>query len=261
MKKYLIIILLFPQFLDAQIYVPFISTADSSDTWLDVNSCTDLNCYDSYLQRYKVVGDTVIGPYAYAKLRIKVEHEQGADQSQWCTESVSVWEAPYGVLRETSKQIFIKRTGMAEYLAYDFNLGIGDTVPSPANYVGSEVDRVIESIDSVLIDGNYRKRYWISSGRHIVEGIGASSGFFNPLYQTAFCDFRMLCYTEEEIVTYFDFYCFMNVDVEDLSMSNTEPELIKIVDSMGREINDMSNTLMFFIYSDGSSKKVFRTVD
>ena len=258
MKKQLIIILLFPQLLFSQTYTPFISTPDSSDAWLDVSSCTDLSCYESYVRLYTINGDTTIGPYQYAKLKCKVEYEQGSDQSQWCTESIDIWEYHYGNIRENGKQVFIQRLGLPEYLAYDFNLNIGDTVPSPSNFTGSEANRIIDSIDAVMVDGIIRKRYWISSGKHIVEGIGASSGLFNPLYQNAFCDMKMLCYTEENIVQYYDFYCKNNLDLDDLPLEEKQKELIKIVDSIGREIEDTMNTLMFFIYNDGSSKKVFR---
>lgn len=43
-----------------------------------------------------------------------------------------------------------------------------------------------------------------------------------------------------------------------IELSNQEKILIKIVDSMGRETEDKPNTLLFYIYSDGTTEKVFR---
>ncbi|MBT5439471.1 MAG: hypothetical protein HOK92_09765 [Flavobacteriales bacterium] len=46
--------------------------------------------------------------------------------------------------------------------------------------------------------------------------------------------------------------------ISDLSPQHTK-SLVKIVDVMGREINDKPNTLLIKLYSDGSKQKVFRT--
>ena len=47
-----------------------------------------------------------------------------------------------------------------------------------------------------------------------------------------------------------------NAGLEDLS--NNEKVLVKIVDLMGREIEDKANTLLFYVFSDGTAEKVFR---
>ncbi|MFT6499922.1 MAG: hypothetical protein ACJASQ_000029 [Crocinitomicaceae bacterium] len=44
--------------------------------------------------------------------------------------------------------------------------------------------------------------------------------------------------------------------LEDLIIK--EVELIKVVDLMGRETEDIPNTLLMHVYSDGTTKKVFR---
>ena len=41
-------------------------------------------------------------------------------------------------------------------------------------------------------------------------------------------------------------------------LNNTSTHLLKIVDFMGRETEDKPNTLLIYIYSDGTSAKVFR---
>lgn len=41
-------------------------------------------------------------------------------------------------------------------------------------------------------------------------------------------------------------------------LSNTPKELVKIVDVSGREVKDQPNTLLIYVYSDGSTEKVFR---
>ena len=41
-------------------------------------------------------------------------------------------------------------------------------------------------------------------------------------------------------------------------LSQHPKSLVKIVDIMGREVNEKPNTLLIKIYSDGSKQKVFR---
>ncbi|MDG1333990.1 MAG: hypothetical protein P8P74_16760 [Crocinitomicaceae bacterium] len=260
MRKYIICLFLFPNILLAQPYVEFISTTDSSDTWMDVLSCTDMSCYQTRTKRYTIEGDTVIGQYQYAKLYVREEYEQGADQSQWCTESTSIYNYYFGAIRESGKQVFVMPSLGAEYIAYDFNLNVGDTIPSPINIAGNDDWRIIDSIDLVMIDGVDRKRYWVSFDRYVIEGIGASSGLFNPLYPSfGICSAALLCYSEYDTPQHFDDDCDMNLGVDDdLSIDASPAELIKIVDITGREIAETPNTLMIYLYSDGSSKKVFK---
>jgi len=68
----------------------------------------------------------------------------------------------------------------------------------------------------------------------------------------------MLCYAENSSVVFFDFGCNLNLSVSDISVLDSPPELVKIVDYLGREIEGAPNTVMIYIYSDGTSKKVFR---
>ena len=48
------------------------------------------------------------------------------------------------------------------------------------------------------------------------------------------------------------------VGIEELSPMSKE--LVKIVDITGREVENKPNTLLFYIYSDGTAEKVYRAV-
>lgn len=50
--------------------------------------------------------------------------------------------------------------------------------------------------------------------------------------------------------------CVGNVGIEELS--KPDKKLVWIVDTMGRETGDKPNTLLIYIYSDGTTEKVFR---
>lgn len=256
--QFLILLVFFPFPAAGQAYVNFISTVDSSDSWTDVLSCSDFDCFTEYTRNYTLDGDTTIGGLQYTKLRAFEEYEQGMAQSQNCPVSTTYRDYYYGAIREASKQIFIKRTVSPEYLAYDFNLSVGDTVPPPDNGMGYESTRIINTIDSVMVNGAYRKRYTVASGTEIIEGIGASSGLFNTVTDFFNCFAMMHCYKENGNPHYFTTQCNPILSLDGAEQFGSEKELIKIVDNLGREINDTPNTLMIYIFSDGSAKKVYR---
>jgi len=104
---------------------------------------------DTVLLRYTIHGDTIINQIAYKKLCL-----ESGDMLDPEIESV-------GGLREQDKKIyfigqdFLRNPHYEESLLYDFNKQIGDTVKHD-NYGTSY--SIIENIDSIEIDGEYRKR-------------------------------------------------------------------------------------------------------
>jgi hypothetical protein len=57
---------------------------------------------------------------------------------------------------------------------------------------------------------------------------------------------------------YYSSYCDNNCTTNLEEQSLKPIEVVKIVDLMGREVKDISNTVLIYIYSDGTSEKVFR---
>lgn len=261
MKGILFCLFFLPLGMLAQVYVPFISTTDSTDTWKDVHSCSDFSCFYSYTNRYTIEGDTAIGSYQYSKVYISFKYEEGTDAGQWCNESINYYEHYFGAIREAGKQIFLlPNLSSLEYLAYDFNLLVGDTLPSPdGNLSANSNGRIINSIDSVFVFGSYRKKYVVNNYKYIIEGIGASTGLFNPMvYYPSECYMAMLCYSEYGIPDLFLQDCNMNLNVRESNENSETPILIKIVDIVGRETTIRPNTPLIYICSDGTARKIFK---
>lgn len=263
MKKLAVLFALLPALLYGQTYVPFISTSDSSDTWMEVNSCTDFSCFETYVNRYSIMGDTTIGGLLYAKLYVKTKHERGTDTGEWCDESISYYEHYYGAIRESDKRVYVvpgHTLDSTEYIAYDFNLTVGDTLPSPTNFgIPDPANRIISEIDSVLVFSVYRKRFKINSYRYVVEGIGASTGLFNPIdVVSSMCYFSMLCYAEYDSPDHFLEDCDMNLSIDELSLSKEPAHVVKIVDYLGRETEFKPNTPLIYIYSDGTTERIMQ---
>ncbi|WP_306639700.1 hypothetical protein [Sanyastnella coralliicola] len=241
----------------AQEYVPFISTADSSDSWTEVNSCSDFQCFTTYTHGYTIDGDTVLNGVTYAKLMSLSVTIQGAVSSEWCTIDTSSYYYYYGGIREEDKRIYLKRTFEEEYIVYDFNLNIGDTVPSPAGIAGLEQWRVIESIDEIEVNGTSRQRYQLTGNTYLVEGIGASSGLFNSVQPVqGDCWFEMICYREEGESHHFTSNCGLSLSVDDFTISSSKKELLKIVNLQGQEVEPQPNQILIYLYSDGSAEKM-----
>jgi len=83
----------------------------------------------------------------------------------------------------------------SESLLYDFNLTVGDTMFGSGQWVNDCA--VISSVDSILINGSYRKQLILSTmpPYSVIEGIGSTSGLFEPL-----CPFEyfgdLLCFSQ-----------------------------------------------------------------
>jgi hypothetical protein len=89
---------------------------------------------------------------------------------------------------------FLKSTAQ-EYLLYDFNVKTGDTI-----YWGMFGHNIIDKIDSVQIDGSYRKQYHMKwSNDIVIEGIrNALRGLLNSVSPLPMCG----------AITWWDQVCF-----------------------------------------------------
>ena len=71
---------------------------------------------------------------------------------------------------------------------------------------------------------------------------------------------RLICYGQNNIPIWNaigDDECNLTLNNQELSL-NTVKTLMRIVDLTGRETDAKSNTLLIYIYSDGTKEKVFR---
>lgn len=78
------------------------------------------------------------------------------------------------LIREENKRVYYKPFHDVEYIIFDFNIGIGDTIPPKYPHPAL----IVNIIDSIkLNDGSYRKRYISNTIENykleIIEGVGA----------------------------------------------------------------------------------------
>ncbi len=142
---------------------------------LSCPTCTFVN------YKYYTDGDTIINSNTYVKIK-KTEIPVIND--------VSIYPTYTGAIRQDTlnKKIYVVLTdSTTERILYDFSLQVGDTINSvlhdlASDCVGFNVE-TISSIDSILINGNYHKRFNIQGSCNsvsYVEGIGSDYGLIFP---------------------------------------------------------------------------------
>lgn len=241
----------------AQSYFPFVTASDSSDSWNDQFSCWDGQCYWESRNVFVLNGDTSILGNLYYKVYVKETYIEGIVVSPSCPVSNTTFPFEYyGAIREDMKKVYLHKDSGPEYLIYDFNLNVGDTVPDPQNITGNEYDRIITNIDQVLVNGQNRKRYTLQGSAEIVEGIGSNTGPFRTVSPYISCTCELICYSENGQTIYGDQNCAWNLSVEQLNLP--DKTLIKTLDLLGRETEDKPNTVLIHVFSDGTTEKVYR---
>lgn len=96
-----------------------------------------------------------------------------------------------GSIREEAGKVFKQFTDyetqvVGEFLLYDFNVKVGDTIYSTAT--SGELSRkpVVTKIDTIeLLTGQKRKRFFFSGASEWIEGIGCFGGLFSQTYEHA----------------------------------------------------------------------------
>ncbi|NVO02895.1 MAG: T9SS type A sorting domain-containing protein [Bacteroidetes bacterium] len=191
MKKLLVLILILWSFsIKAQTNV-YHSFPDSAVWRVDYHSFNPFSFGFNikYYFHYYITGDTIINSSLHKKI---FKSYTKVDVIAWnlpTNPPVSTEPAYAGALRDDSvanKTFFVFPNTTIDSLLFDYNLVMGDTLKG----IHSFYNLVISSVDSVLINGQYRTRWnfdtitelGISYYPFIIEGIGSSAGIMEPLY-------------------------------------------------------------------------------
>lgn len=123
----------------------------------------DLGIPTSSFTEYTLNGDTTIASVSYKK--------------------ISMYSNYAGALRENNKIIyFVPDTSSNEYVLYDFNLNIGDTVINPFGGVYCENDTIIiQQVDSILASDGYHRQIHLGFYAVWIEGIGSIFYLLEPI--------------------------------------------------------------------------------
>ncbi len=112
-----------------------------------------------------------------------------------------------GAIREDTilrRVYFLPMDSIHERLLYDFSLNVGDTLKSYLNTYCQHP--TVTEIDSILINGDYRKRWTFNDGGclwngQIIEGIGSTMGLLIPFVNFEWGGY-LTCFSEENVNIY-----------------------------------------------------------
>ena len=234
------------------VYHPFPTSTDSA-TW-SVFEYSQLQFGTGcYAYHYGYYGDTIIGTKLYSKLYgNNLTHNTNDSSFNYPTSQYVC-----GVREDSIKKVWIRRpSDTAEVLYMDFGLTIGDSFSFTASY-GPRLR--LDTIDSIIVYGNYRKQFTFSLNffnEKWIEGIGSESGWFRfPYIATMW--FLLECYSENDTIKYgstgnchcntyvginelknsFSFSLFPNPSSGIFTISSSEKlNSIEIFDVLGKEI-------------------------
>lgn len=225
------------------------------------------------LNPFALNGDTLIGVKMYKKI------VQSNDSTMNFLNNSTYYSA---VREEAKKWFFIPQGDTQEYLLYDFNLNLNDTIHISNPYIGSEIDFTISEIDSIDLLGVYHKRFKIVGleqafgwSEYWIEGVGSTNGLFYSGTQTIDFGYYLVCFHLNEDLIYInsnDNSCY----VKYLGLTNNTYKIKRVevfpnpaTDQLTFQYeNDVNQELTFKVYSlvgelfftnkilEGKSKKI-----
>lgn len=165
--------------LNAQQYYPI---PDSAVSWREYYSWYNQFSNANVECQYYAEGDTIFQNQHYAKI-FKTYSGFGNPGGY----AQSIHEFYCGIRNDSSKRVFQYFPSQgSEDLLYDFNLVLGQTLPLTANTFYSY--HYISAIDSIFVNGNFHKRYWLTDtispfpvNGQLIEGVGSSFGLFGSI--------------------------------------------------------------------------------
>jgi hypothetical protein len=232
-------------------------------------------CYVNYYFQYSSKGDTIINSSVYKKI-----YRSGVRvDTLYCYDPHYVPNTPasgyVGALKDdslTNKTFFVFANTTTDSLLYDYNLAVGDTMRghiAESFYFTSRL--VVLSIDSVLVNGQYRKRWHFANdaihndSTYFIAGVGSSGGLIEPL-NTSQGDltYRYLICVKDSSISYFSSNAYSAVGCNLIytginAVSENSEWMISPNPTEDFLLIEMENTPAEISVYDLTGKEVFKT--
>jgi hypothetical protein len=208
------------------------SFLDNNPKWrIDFSFTAFYPCVHTHNYAYYIDGDTTFGNQEYKKVYKHGEFKMESfnfpiPDPGTCDESYFFNELA-GFVRQDSLKFYTLTWDNLDTLLYDFDLQIGEITPQ--TYLFESSGWLVTGVDSILVNGNYYKRFELLSdygNTFLIQGIGSETGLFESFRSPMGQDAQLMCYAQNE-VTYFSLfsaeYCNFNVEIPDRSIM---PEMI-----------------------------------
>lgn len=171
----------------------------------------------NYYFQYSITGDTLINSNIYKKIYRSFVFEANVYHNTPISPPPPPPSGYVGALRDnpvSNKTFFIFANTSDDSLLYDYNLGVGDTLRGFITLMFDtfHIKPLVSSIDSILINGQYRKRWNFDSINdiplYIIEGIGTSNGLIEQIYTSPmdFTNRYLVCVKDDSNVLFVSNY-------------------------------------------------------
>jgi hypothetical protein len=181
---------------------------ENNPVWQISSMCAvGLPCIKNEVHNYYTDGDTTLNSLVYKKI-----YRKGQGYYSWnstppagCSGSFYYIDTvPSCFLRSADKKIYFRQPNdTSEYLLYDFNLEVGDTLPLTFNNYESEI--TVAEIDSIDTPFGFLKRFKLAGNtwaEYLIEGIGHSKGLIEPLNVPLECGYELVCFSLNDAAYY-----------------------------------------------------------
>ncbi len=194
-------VLFFSVFSFGKSYAQVNSYFTNQPVWKVHSACANNpNCVEHETKNYFINGDTLVNNLIYKKIFMKGQGYLSSINSPGgsCSGTYSYIDThPAFLLRSLDKKMYIFMPyDTSEYLLYDFDLEIGDTLAPTRHYNLNDI--YVTGIDSIATPNGYLRKFELSnnsSAKYLLEGIGNSNGFIEPYYMILGCGFNLDCYS------------------------------------------------------------------
>jgi hypothetical protein len=187
------------------IYHPF---PDSSFWRVDAYASDNFTgCQEDYYYDYYFDGDTIINGSSHKKLfrsPVLILRQGGGPPCYvwpWAT-----FLGYMGALRDDSlsdKSFFVFPDQNNDTLLFDYNLAVDDTIKG---FISANCLMKITSIDSVLIDTQYRKKWNFNTcnegSGYFIQGIGSDNGLIEWLNSSGFNITHLICVKDSSMILF-----------------------------------------------------------
>lgn len=162
---------------------------------------TSLSAFEIYMN-----GDTTCNGLTYHKLMVTGDWNYNTTHGYGTYLFGILWQDTL-LKRVYFRDKYSVSCSTCDSLLYNFNLHAGDSVMNNLDFMPTFQMMLIHSVDSININGSYRKRYIISdlghniNGVQIIEGIGSTLGGF---YQYDYFEqyYRLNCFNMDSTFLY-----------------------------------------------------------
>lgn len=154
-------------------------------------------------ETFVITGDTTINSTIYKAIyTTKDSIYNPAISSYFCA-----------VREVNDKWFFIPADSTKEFMLYDFDIEIGDTVEINNPWMEGEMELIVFKVDSVELNGSYYKKfdlgYMVTQEKHYIsdywiKGIGSTQGIYQSGFRLVDAGYQLLCFHRNDTLVYLD---------------------------------------------------------